>query len=311
MTRINRVIDHIDAHLDAPLNLDTLASIAHVSSWHFHRVFQALTGETLAQRVRRRRLEVAANRLLLSPREPALRIALDVGFASAEVFSRTFKAHFGCTPTTWRRTGHREWAEHRRTELSKIHQDDRNAHQAASVGFLHDEEAWPRSATARPRESVQVRIRTLPPVRVAYMRHVGPYGSSGLTRMWQRFAAWTTENGLMTPRRTMYGVSHDSPDLTSSDKLRYDACIEVGDSFAAVGEVGVQSLPGGRYACMPFIGTSLEIHSAWMRFVSEWLPGSVYQCDDRDAIEVYDRDFAVDPVTSAFGCTLCIPIRPA
>jgi AraC family transcriptional regulator len=32
-----------------------------------------------------------------------------------------------------------------------------------------------------------VEIRTLPETRVAYMRHVGRYGSPGITAMWERF----------------------------------------------------------------------------------------------------------------------------
>ena len=83
VARINRVIDHIDGHLADPLDLATLAGVAHFSAWHFHRVFQAMTGETLADCVRRRRLEVAAARLLGLPPEPVLAIALDVGFGSA------------------------------------------------------------------------------------------------------------------------------------------------------------------------------------------------------------------------------------
>src|SRR2546430_2581137 len=118
LARVNRVIDHIDANLAAPLDLGALAEVAHFSPWHFHRVFQAMTGETVVERVRRRRLEIAASRLLSSPPVPALRIALDVGFGSAEVFSRAFRAHFGVTPTAWRRGAFREWAERQHAEMS-------------------------------------------------------------------------------------------------------------------------------------------------------------------------------------------------
>jgi AraC family transcriptional regulator len=65
--RINRVMDHIDAHLGETLDLRALAVVAGFSPFHFHRLFQGLTGETLADRVRRRRLEVAAGRLLTQP----------------------------------------------------------------------------------------------------------------------------------------------------------------------------------------------------------------------------------------------------
>ena len=46
--RINRVIFHIEAHLGEPLRLDDLARVAHFSPFHFHRIFAAFTGESLA-----------------------------------------------------------------------------------------------------------------------------------------------------------------------------------------------------------------------------------------------------------------------
>lgn len=138
VARINRVVDHIDAHLAEPLDLAALAAVAHFSPWHFHRLFQAMTGETLAERVRRRRLEVAAARLLASPPQSALSVGLSVGFASAEVFTRAFKAHFGVTPSAWRRGGWRAWAAGHQEQLRKIHQAERKAHQAVVVTLCHD-----------------------------------------------------------------------------------------------------------------------------------------------------------------------------
>jgi AraC family transcriptional regulator len=310
-TRINRVIDHIDAHLAEPLGLNALATVAHFSPWHFHRVFQAFTGETLADRVRRRRLEVAANRPLASPRTSTLRIALEVGIGSAEAFTRAFKAHFGVTPSAWRRGAARTWIERQREQLSKIHQADRKANQAAMNGFLEDSELWPRRRFQGKRgTAMDVTIRTLPETRVAYMRHVGPYGSSSITRLWQLFAAWCDARGLMKPRRMMFGISHDSPDLTAPEQCRYDACVQVDPSFVAEDEAGVQIISGGRYACASFTGPPSEINGAWMRFYCEWLPDSRYQADDRSSLEVYDTDFSIDPDTGAFTCALCIPIRP-
>jgi AraC family transcriptional regulator len=313
---INRVVDHIDTHLTEAMDLRALARVARVSAWHFHRVFQAMTGETLADRVRRRRLEVAANRLLLEVATPALVAALDVGFASAEVFSRAFRAHFGMTPTAWRRGGYRRWARRNRVALRKIHQADRKANQAASVAFRQDLDLWPpgqhRRAGRRGKgaKAMDVEIKTLPETRVAYMRHVGPYGASSITTMWQRFAAWCAAEGLMSPRRPMYGISQDSPDITAPDKLRYDACVEVDDRFVPKDDVGVETIWGGRYACTTFSGTAADIHDAWMKFLGGWLPDSRYLPADHPAIEIYDPDFTVDPTTGAFSCRLCIPIKP-
>jgi AraC family transcriptional regulator len=310
---INRVIDHIDTHLAGELDLDTLAAVAHVSRWHFHRVFHALTGETLAERVRRRRLEVAAGRLVASPERSALAVALDVGFGSAEVFSRAFRAHFGVTPTAWRRGAYRDWARQHKIALGKIHQADRKASQEAAFAFLHDGDLWPAGRHEPPPggKKMDVEIKTLPETRVAYMRHVGAYGSSSITSMWQRFAVWSEARGLMRPRRRMFGISQDSPEITAPDKCRYDACVEVDAAFVPEGEIGVQAIWGGRYACARFVGTPADIHGAWMRFLSEWLPGSRYQCGNHPALELYEPDFTVDPHTGAFACWLCMPVVPA
>lgn len=58
--RMNRVLGHIDRHLDTPLELATLADATHISVFHFHRMLATWMGESLGDYVRRRRLEVAA-----------------------------------------------------------------------------------------------------------------------------------------------------------------------------------------------------------------------------------------------------------
>jgi AraC family transcriptional regulator len=99
---MHRVIEHIDRALAEPLELDTLARVANFSPFHFHRLFTAWMGETLGDYLRRRRLEVAALRLVAQPRLPVVQVALSVGFGSTEAFARAFKVRFGTTPTGWR-----------------------------------------------------------------------------------------------------------------------------------------------------------------------------------------------------------------
>ncbi len=309
--RINRVMDHIDAHLGETLDLGALAAVARLSPFHFHRVFQGLTGETLAARVRRRRLEVAGGRLLTAPDTTALAIALDAGFNSAEAFSRAFRAYFGMTPTAWRRGGYHAWAERHCVALRKIRQGDRKAYQAVMDAFRQDGELWPTGHVPKPKgDQMDVSIRTLPDTRVAYLRHVGPYGGSGIAAAWQRFAAWCGGAGLMQPRRQMYGVCLDDPTITPPEKCRYDCAVEVDAGFAPTGEIGLETVAGGRYACGRFTGVSAEVRDAWNRLVVDWLPKSRYQPDDRPAVEIYERDFVVDEKTGAFSCLLCMPVRP-
>ena len=312
IARVNAVIDHIDAHLAEPLDLPTLAAVAHFSRWHFHRVFQAFAGETLGERVRRRRLEVAAARLLSVPPATALSIALDVGFGSAEVFTRAFKAQFGVTPSAWRRGAYRAWATRRRIELSKIHQAKRKPDQALAAHFRDDAITWPMPGHASDPKGgteMNVELKTFPDTRVAYMRHIGPYGDPGIPALWQRFGAWRQQHGLADGRHAIFGVAHDSPDITDARNCRYDACVEVDASFRAEGETGVQTLPGGLCACTPFYGTPDMIHAAWLRLFAEWLPDSAYQADDRPSFEAYGTEIDGDEKTGAFGCQLCLPVR--
>jgi AraC family transcriptional regulator len=309
VARIHRVLDHIDRHLAEPLDLPTLAGVAHFSPWHFHRLFQAFTGETLADCVRRRRLERAATRLLMEPPDTALAIALDMGFGSAEVFTRAFKTHFGVTPGAWRRGAYRDWWAHRRDELSKIHQGHRKPDQALQGAFREDEIArQSRPAIELEGTEMNVELKTLPTVRVAYMRFIGPYGDPRIGQLWQRFMAWCAQHRQQL-REGTYGLSHDSPDITAPDKCRYDACVAVADDFRPEGEVNVQTVPGGLYACTSFRGTPDDIHAAWQQLFAQWLPDSGYQGDDRPAIEAYGPQVEGDEASGCFSCELCLPVR--
>jgi AraC family transcriptional regulator len=51
--RMHRVLEHIERHVDQPLDLEALAAVANFSPFHFHRLFAAWTGERLGDYVRR------------------------------------------------------------------------------------------------------------------------------------------------------------------------------------------------------------------------------------------------------------------
>ncbi len=72
--RINRVIDHVRAHLAEDLSLERLAHHAAFSPFHFHRIFWAITNETLFAFIQRLRLERAAVALIHHPDERVLAV---------------------------------------------------------------------------------------------------------------------------------------------------------------------------------------------------------------------------------------------
>src|SRR5437764_2907191 len=123
--RMHKVLDHIDRQLDKPLDLESLAEVAHFSPFHFHRLFAAWMGETLGDYLRRRRIEVAAMRLSSQPRLSVLTAAISVGFGSGEAFTRAFKTRFGCSPTTWRKqNSHRRGANRNSDQVNSKNDQD-------------------------------------------------------------------------------------------------------------------------------------------------------------------------------------------
>lgn len=295
--RMQHVVDHIDAHLGEPLALADLAAVAHFSPFHFHRLFAVWMGETLGDYLRRRRLEVAALRLLTQPRTPVLGIALMVGFGSGEAFARAFKLRFQRSPTEWRRP-------ERATRLRKIDQPERNPDQAGEAR-PGDDHATP-STVAEPAMKVQVVERE--PVRLVALRYVGPYGE-GVARFWQqRFYPFLAQQGLFG--RHVYGIGHDDPQIVAPEKCRYDTCVEVDASYVAPAGASLQTLPGGRYGVLPFLGTAATLGPVWTALLRDWLPDSGYQLDGRPTFEHYPPDATFDAATGTFSCEIVIPLAP-
>lgn len=84
-----------------PLDIRTLARVAHVSEAHFIRTFRATFGETPHRYLQRRRIERAM--FLLRQSELSVTdICLAVGFTSMGTFSRTFRDIVGVSPTSFR-----------------------------------------------------------------------------------------------------------------------------------------------------------------------------------------------------------------
>lgn len=292
--RIHRVMAYIDEHLDAPLDLETLAAVAHFSAFHFHRLFRAWTGETLGDYLRRRRIETGALRLVTQPRSTVLDVALAVGFASGEAFARAFKLRFGATPSAWR-------------EERNSGQAERSLDQA--IGGTDFDHGFPATRLIEDTTMTpNVSLIDMPATPIAYFRHTGPYGQP-VARFWmERVAPWMAENDLVG--RVRYGISHDDPTITDPGKCRYDAGVAADPKEVLSGSPLRTELPDGRYACTRFEGTVDDIDAAWQRLLGGWLPSSGLQLDARPMLEHYPVESTFDPQTGVFDCNLCIPVAP-
>ncbi len=99
--RLRRVREHVDQHLEEPLDLPALAPVAAMSAGGFGRFFREATGQSFRDWLVGRRLERAVV-LLRNHNEPIGRVAEAVGFGSERTFRRLFQGRFGCTPSRFR-----------------------------------------------------------------------------------------------------------------------------------------------------------------------------------------------------------------
>jgi AraC family transcriptional regulator len=104
LERLNQALDHLERHLDQPLDVAGLARIACVSEHHFRRLFSALAGMPLSEYVRRRRLTLAGAEVVAGEAS-LLDVAVRWGYGSNEAFARAFRAVHGVGPQEARRTG--------------------------------------------------------------------------------------------------------------------------------------------------------------------------------------------------------------
>lgn len=301
--RINRVVDYIEAHLLEPLSLERLASVAHFSPFHFHRVFRAMVGETPQRFVQRLRLERAALELRRRPHQPVTEIALEAGFASPATFARAFRSAFGVSATQWRAG-----------EESKLGKLLRKEGVVAKDAALHG------GAMERREDLAEVTVKTLPSLRVAYVRNTGPYACDQ-----ELFAGLMTTIGNWAAARDLFGpdtsldkargagqllcVYHDSPDVTAEERLRISACVCIDDAVAIDGVASEMRLHAGRYAVARFRIEMAQYPQAWPWLVEQWLPDSGYQPDDHPGYERYLNVPERDP-EGKLEFEICLPVRP-
>ncbi len=99
---IKKSIEYIENNLNKKIELQEIANKAFLSKYHFHRVFHATIGESVAEYIRRRRLIEAAHELL-NTEHKIIDIALNYQFSTQESFTKAFKKFYGIPPKEFRK----------------------------------------------------------------------------------------------------------------------------------------------------------------------------------------------------------------
>lgn len=261
--RINRAIDHVTRNLGEPLDLEAVARVACFSPHHFHRIFRALVGETLHTFVKRVRLERAV--FLMSHRDGTslTEIALRCGFSSSSDFSRCFRAAYGVPPSAF------DIDTYRRTRRA----DFLDAVKLTDLPASQDPDAF------------TVRLRDLPPRRVAYIRVMRPYGG-GVAQAADRLVAWAKQHGLEGGQ--WLGYQWEDPEIVPLEHCRYDVGLEIPADVGVGGDISVTTFPAMRVAELEIAGSvDLELRALdWL--YKTWLPRSGFAPDHQPVFEAWN-----------------------
>ncbi len=271
--RLLRVLDYIYTNPAGDLSLDTLADVAAMSRFHWHRVFRAMTGETCAQAVRRVRLHRAAVMLVQSDRSLKA-IAAEVGYPSLSSFSRAFQAAHGLTPGAFRTRG-----EH----LPPLLISERGEYPVYPI-----------------------EINEQPARRLASISHKGLY--PGIGKAFESLSAVFTSRNLWPHARGMVGVYFDDPEAVAAEELRSLAGVVIDDALTVTDPLEETHLPGGRYAVMHYKGPYSGLAGAYKHMYGVWLPQSGEELGDHPPIEVYlngPQDTAPDDLLT----DICISLK--
>lgn len=95
------ILNHIHENLHTELSVKQLAEFCHLNTDHFSRSFKQNFGMRPIKYIQSKRIE-RARLLLLSTNNSLKQIAQQVGLENLSYFSRTFRAHMGISPGSFR-----------------------------------------------------------------------------------------------------------------------------------------------------------------------------------------------------------------
>jgi AraC family transcriptional regulator len=258
--RLSRVTSHIAENLDSPLELESLAAIAHFSPWHFHRVYRELTGETVGDAVRRMRLHRAAGELLRSAQDLAP-IARRAGYGSVAAFSRAFSTSYGLPPGEFRKRGQ---------QLDQVPPTEKE------LSSMYD-----------------VTIAPFQGFRLAAIEHRGDYQKVGSA--FERAFAWAASRGALAMPPRSVGIYYADAESVPESELRAHAGVVVRPDTIVDDGIQIVDVPPLLCASVLHQGPYAELDRPYRFLYRAWLPQAGRDPADHPCFEEYLNDARAVP----------------
>ncbi|MFC0154691.1 GyrI-like domain-containing protein [Xanthomonas dyei] len=256
------VIAHLQASIRSGAalpDLAELAGIAHQSPYHVHRVYRALTDETVGHTVARLRLSQALH-LLGSDDASVTEVALAVGYQTPQALARACRSAPQASPTILRSAP---------------------ALRASKLQQLSTPATLANSSSAPLRVSVQ----TLEPFELVVLRKRGSFDD--LDRGFGRIAGWAERVGVIEQLHALIGIPlSDHRDVSPAQHV-----FECGIAFAThIAPLQLRVLGEGAHAVLRHTGSYAGMEQALDGLLADWLPGSGYALRDAPLHYLYLDD---------------------
>lgn len=250
--RFIRVTAFIYDHLDDDIDLNQLAEIACLSPYHWHRIYHAMYGETIAATVKRLRLHRAAG-LLAQTAMPIAEVARRSGYKSLQSFTRAFAAVYGMPPAQYRKRG-------------------------SHTQFQPD--------NAREKQAMyHVAIKDVARTEIISVDHTGSYMQIG--KAFDTLYGWLATRNLLTPQIRSVGVFFDDPDSVAEAELHARAGVILPGSFALAAPLKRTEIAAGTYAVLRHKGPYADMRAAYQWLYGDWLMRSGREPADAPVFEEY------------------------
>lgn len=258
---VQRSINYIEQHIKDEIDINLVVKESGYSITHFYRIFQALTGESLKDYIRKRKLSDAAIELKTSGRR-LIDIAFDYGFNSQEVFTRAFSKLFLTTP-----------GRYRLNNAKMILYEKANAYQ---------------KMLANSGNYIEPKIILDREFKVVGLRKAVKPGDIAIRYLWEEFSIRKLEISNAVLPAASLGICEYMPNITDEDEFDYLAGVEVTDFQSIPDGMVTKLIPKSKYAVFTHQGPIRGLKATYQSIYGVWLPNSDYELAELDTIELYD-----------------------
>lgn len=228
-------------------DLEALASVAHFSPYHFHRIYRALTGETVGRTVQRLRM-LKALQLLSETEASVTDVALHVGYDTPQALARVCREVLEASPSQLR------------------------ADPALAASWMErlSRPELPSGGQAMP---LRVEVVTLASFEVVALRAQGAFDELDAT--FGTLFGWAAEHGLVEQLQQLIGIPLGDHREVPADELLFDCAIALDAELPdPPSPLRREQLGGGTLARLHHVGSYSLLEAATDRLLTEWLPAS-------------------------------------